>query len=433
VNLRIKRSVLVLLPYLWLNLHLLRNISLIGYLLILALVYVPALIYCFSEMRRVKATWIAIWFVLFLVSSLSASLATFLDYGIDAGIYATARYFLAMPMILITYVLLRTETEMRKVLLLFCIVVLLGSLTIPLQYAVGPITWFAESSERAGIVRLASLLGSLTAAGNVIPVAVYVALVLRLSKPAKLVLVTGLVISGLLTLQKAALLGIPLAIGMYLVYLGRQKWLKAIATSSAIVVFALVANGLLSEWPMWQQVTGYAVAVLQLSDSSGQVGDIVVGQSIIDRLTDLPQQALADLYRHRGELGYLLGGGFGMVGAALMRPDDSPFITAHNGYVDLLLVGGILHLVAFWGLMSTALIRLWNLAIRHRRESTSDEVPSALVGIVIIFLIVSLFAGGLTYQPVTASLLWVILGFVWRLEQNLHPASRVTLSRVSRA
>lgn len=414
-----KKVTIFLWLYILLNLHLLRNLSLGGYLAALSLVYIPVVLYGLSRLTAVRGGRVAVWFLLFLATALWASVNTFVDYGIIAGAYASARYFLVMPMAFAAYSLLPNEASVRKVLLAFCFIVLIGALTIPLQYMIGPIPWFPEPGERANVTRYASMLGSLTVAGNVIPYAIFTALVLRMNKALKISLIFMLLICAVLTLQKAALLGIPLAIGVYLLYVSKRKLFHIAVTGLTITSLGLVMELLLRDWPIWQQATDYACAAFQIGRNAAALGgDVTIQQSLVDRLTDLPQRSLSDLYNLRGVSGYLFGGGFCMVGPALMRPGDSPFWTAHNGYVDFVLIGGIAHMLTFVGLIYRVLKTLRGLLKNRRANDLYDEIPVALIGIVTIALVGLFFAGGLTFQPITGSLFWAIVGIAWRLESG---------------
>jgi len=415
-----KKVTLFLWLYTLLNLHLLRNVSLTGYVVTLALIYIPVMAYCLSRLTTVKMGKIALWFLLFLVTALWASIITFTNYGIAAGAYASVRYFLTMPMALVAYLLLPSEASIRKVLLVLCFIVLVGVLTIPLQYVIGPIPWFAEPGERANMTRYASILGSLPVAGGVIPYAVLAALVLRMNKLIKATLVFLLFICAVLTLQKAALLGIPLAVGVYLLYVRKRKLFNIAVIGLLMVILGTVTAFVLKDWPVWHRATDYAYAAFQLGKSPEALGgDVSVQESVIARLTDLPRRSLDDLYSLRGAAGYLFGGGFGMVGAALMRPGDSPFITAHNGYVDLVLIGGIVHFLAFVGLVCYVVGALRTSLKNCRTHGLDDEILVVLIGIITIALFALFFAGGLTFQPVTGSLFWTVVGIACRLENRI--------------
>ena len=414
-----KKLQIYFLLYILLNLHLLRNISFKSYIFVLSLIYFPILVYCFSNIWIIEIKWIAVWYSLFFLSGLWAAMSTFLGYGSPAAAYATGRYFMTMPMVIIAYLFITTPKDVKKTLMLFCVIVMLGAATIPMQYIVGPISWFSEPGERAAITRYASLLGSLTTAGSMIPIAIFVSLVLRIRRLFKSILIAGLSLGAILSLQKAALLGIPLAVGLHLLFIKKMRIKKIVFGGVFVIALIGILNLSLKNWPVWKQASGYMLAAFKLNkDPEALGGDVSIFKSIIDRITLLPRNSLRDLKEYRGELGYLLGGGFGMVGPALMRPDDSPYITAHNGYVDFILIGGVIHLVAFLGLIYATIIPYRRMIKQCNRAGLKDEIPVCCYGILIIVLISLFFGGGFTFQPIASTLLWSLVGISWRLENR---------------
>lgn len=420
-----KKIRVFLLLYVLLNLHVARNLSLGGYLLVLLPVYAVVILASGEDLLSARVGKVGQWYFLFVASAMWASLITFLDYGLVEGAYSAVRYFLTMPMACVAYWACSNPKSAKGVLLAFCYIVLLGSLTIPLQYLLGPIHWVTEPGVRANMVRYASMLGSLTITGTVLPYAVLIALTLHINKFMKISLVVALIICSAFTFQKAALVGIPLAILLYLCYDREHRIWTILALGLAVVSIGIATNILLRDWAPWATATRYALAAFQIGESSVALGwDFTVQQSLVARLTTLPQQSLADLYSYRGPIGFLFGGGFGMVGEALMRPGDSEFITSHNGYIDLVLIGGLVHLVAFLGLACNI-----RGAIRADLRSNGDgrmstDVSVALIGLVTLMLLSFLGGGALTYQPVTGCLFWTVAGIAWRSENRLRSEAR---------
>jgi hypothetical protein len=413
-----KKSAVFFLLYFLLNLHLLRNLSLYGYLGVLALVYLPVLLYCVDKFPVIKIRKIGVWFLFFLLASFWPVFITFADYGFVAGAYATIRYFLTIPLVLAAYFMVSSYGNMYRLLTLFSVIVVIGSLTLPLQYLIGPISWFAEPSERANIVRYASILGSLTSTGSLIPIAFFSVLFLQTKKLLRYGMIFGLIICAIFTLQKAALLGIPLAVVVYLIY-SRGRGLKTLITIMLVVgLLVSIANFLLRDWNVWQQTTSYIFEQFQIGGTNAQTSDFSIQDSIFTRLVIYPQESLGQLYKFRGALGLIFGGGFGMVGAGLMPPDVSPFITSHNGYIDLWLIGGCGLFISFIGLMYNCLRVLFIASGFPKSNKRRSKIALACFGILSIALISFAFGEAINYQPVLSTLLWSIVGFAWRIESG---------------
>ena len=97
--------------------------------------------------------------------------------------------------------------------------------------------------------------------------------------------------------------------------------------------------------------------------------DFSLQESMWMRLTSLPMESYDGLMEHRGPLGLLFGGGCVMLGPALLRPGDSLYNTAHNNYMDFVLLGGIGYLIVFVGLCFAVLLAD---PLRQRRSPESN-------------------------------------------------------------
>ena len=393
-------------------------------------VYVPLTV---LSLPRVLATLrfrpISLWFSLFLGTAILSALITTADFGWSAAAYASVRYFLTVPLVFVAYAFIDSESKMRRVLRAYVIFVTFALLTIPLQYVTGPISWFAEPSERANLIRYGSLLGSLTGAGSVVPFVLLIALLLEWKTSTKLIILGSILVSTVLSLQKAAILGIGLAIGTYFLLTGVKKVKQLVFAIVTLVIVAFGLNLAFANWSVWQNATSYVAATLMLtSDSSGLGGDVTIVDSIIGRLTSLPAASLADLVSVRGIWGYFTGGGFAMVGSALMRPDESPFIMAHNGYVDLLLIGGVVHLVAVVMLFLENLLESLRIRSDNLKRQIPADIPTIFVGIMIVSLVSLLFGGGLTFQPNTSAVIWLMVGYNWRVQNRVSLPRGIRLS-----
>ena len=117
-----------------------------------------------------------------------------------------------------------------------------------------------------------------------------------------------------------------------------------------------------------------------------------------------------------------------MLGEALLRPGDSHYFTAHNNYMDFVLLGGIGYLVVFIGLC----LSVGRESLRLYRLRSAGPLSSIMLGLIIMYAIASMFTGGLTYQPALATLWWAFVGFAWRLEVNRLHGSKPVMPRILR-
>lgn len=180
-----------------------------------------------------------------------------------------------------------------------------------------------------------------------------------------------------------------------------------------IAFFALLGMGLpfvLSAVPELEQAVTYAVAVFGSEEDYGARQDLSILESVEERLISMPRDRVQELVDQDGPLGVLVGGGYARVGTSLVRPGDGDFVTSHNGYVDLLLIGGLAHLCAFLGLLGSVMAACWRWGRARRYTGASDRMPLVLLGVVVLGAVNYLFAGMLTYQPNMSTLFWLAVG-----------------------
>lgn len=424
----VKKQTLFSVLFVLLNLHLLRNVSFVGYVSVLSFLFFAGLVYSLPRFLSIQSGAAECFLLFFLATSIWPAIVTFLDYGPVAGVYAMGRYFLTIPMAVVAVSLIRQDGDIEGVLWMFCIIVGLGLATIPLQYVIGPISWFAEPGYRANTVRYSSMLGSLTVAGNVVGFAILIVLALLDTSIKKVFLVSALVLGGLLTLQKAALMGIPLAVALYLFIRRRSVSMKTRPKTSAFRRLLIVgAAGLLvagvpivkTAVPELKQAVAYLVANLASDDAYAASQDFTIADSMAMRLVSMPRERIRDLFEFKGPFGIVFGGGFGMVGTSLVREEDGAFVTSHNGYVDLFLIGGLLHLTAFLGLVWSVMRVFTRWAQFCGQTGRSDRVPFVLLGVLYLGLIGFCFSGLLTYQPNISCLFWLAVGCSIHFERRL--------------
>lgn len=335
------------------------------------------------------------WYVILLL--LYGTLMTILNaasYGSpNVGI---ARLWVSAPLIIIGFILGRKQLDgpLRFIALFF----ILAALSYPLQYLIGPIGWFAEASERAGGMRFASLAGSLTAYGVLLGVPVLYSLWF-LSGPKRICVIGILTVGALLSLQKAALGNIALAIAMTL-WLKKSK--RDVLGSLVILCIVGLALGIALGG---RDGFGIGIRYVQgIATGNGALtDDVSFGTSIVDRLSALPITALSFFGQ-----GSLMAGAGSFGGAGALGYEDLPM--AHNGFVELILIfgyifGGItILLLSWWG------SRMVFCFVRPKRY---DDEQRFLAAAYILWIINYIFSGGVIFQPIGAAIFWLIIGRSW--------------------
>lgn len=386
----------VLSAFLLVWLHILRNISPLAMVLQGGFVVgVAVLLLLRSDQRGLHAGWV-VWVAAAYVYAVCVSFVVSRELG-DPSI-GIARMLAILPVIALSA--LSTQiVSAERVWRLFALFLSISALSIPYQWAFGPISWFAEASERAGFVRYASLVGSLTSFGAMVGIGLLISLVVFRGAP-RLLLTTTILAGAVLSLQKAALANVVVAI---MLGLGGRLVPKAVLLSLGLTMATAAAL------PMAlgaSQVDLYAVGSSIVKGALGLLpaeerSDVTIVTSVVHRWKDLPREAI-EFHRTRSMFaGVGVFGGSGSLG----YPD---YPMAHNGIVELFLVFGSViggGLVLFLGRTAWRAIRL----LRDEGQPSDQRLSAA------IFLITALnatFASGGLFHPVSGFALWYSLAQV---------------------
>lgn len=377
--------------------HLLRNLSPLYFLILAALLF----LFFISIMGNLSLIEFDPFFWILLVVWTYASIIGFLQqpvYG-DSGT-GLVRLWAGLPLAGVAMILASAPINIKMRWLVFFYTI--AALTFPLQYAIGPVEWFAEASERAGTDRFASLTGSLTSYGVSVGVASLAALCF-FSFPVSIALFLVLALGGLLSLQKAALAN--LAIAMILSVWVRGNDVKGVVLRCFygfvfIGVVTVVLYPVFSQQAFISQLMDIVLRIVEgvLASDADLTADVGFFESIYDRLSMLPAEAL----NYHDWSALLFGAGvFG--GAGALGYPDLPM--AHNGVVEVLLifgvpVGFVLNLFVVYFLVVSA-ARVFD-----------DGRPSALesrflLAAISLFYLNNIFSGGGFFQPISASVFWL--------------------------
>lgn len=397
-------------------LHLLRNISSLYFLALGGAIV--CLVYTIINSR--KATHFDRTSVVVFIALCYASLMTIIQQGFyedpEVGLF---RFWATAPLIFVAMTL--ATVSIRSNMRWFVGFYLVASFTFPFQYITGPISWFAEASERAGSERFASLIGSLTAYGGVVGVAALAALCF-FSPPVSFICLLILIIGGALSLQKAAIANIFLALAIgFWVNRGLRISMRSASYifSAALIVFTLsyfvfLNNGLAS---MLIAISFRSIDGI-LSGDTEMSGDVGFFESVIARVTDLPLEAINF---HNATALFFGSGVFGGAGA-LGYPD---FPMAHNGLVELVLIFGA-PIGVFFGAYLVYFFVSSLRTVSIGSYKTTLEKRFLVAGYGLLFLN-NLFAGGGFFQPISASVFWLVFFRLRFLNKQAKPKKNLEL------
>lgn len=363
---------------------------------------------------------------LYLVSTLAAyihSLAVISTLGATIGLI---RFLFAFPVFLASLVYIKTDEDLRRCLVAMAVAVAILYLSVPWQIAFGQLPWLPSEYERGGFARYASLLGNVTAVGIALGFYLAPALFLTRNANVRMVLTASLILSGAASLSKAALMNaalIPvggLLQGMHPALRVWRNWsfgdaAKVLAILAICVAAAFSIAGVRDR--MLVNLASYGLAAEEKAD------DVSINESVVERLAEHPSKVFEALRDRYSEFGWLTGAGFGMSSTALVPDTDSLSIMAHNQFVDVIGIGGISHLLVFMSMLLSIGLCIVGAAIRafRRGDGEAQTLYATLVVIYVNFLVNLPFANGLIYQPLQASMFWLLMAVASKSSHALLP------------
>lgn len=302
---------------------------------------------------------------------------------------------------IIPAVLCISYTQTNRAFDAFCLLwlgfVILAALSLPLQFVVGPISWFSESFERVGVERFGSLAGSLTTFGNIVGTAAFIA-AMRVRKIHHLIFIISLLmLAAVLSLQKAAVASLGIAFLSILVA-RRFKFLHSIMFITSITFIVLLAF-YVSDY----QTRG--TILLLFGNFSGsvdvsQASDVSIIQGASDRIFELPEVAFLFYGSDAVFAGIGVFGGSGSLGYPSLPH-------THNLVGELILLFGLVPgaLVVIFVLVN--IVRSLFIILNLRKKYDVRSVIAA--GILINITIPTIFSGALLYHPVGGTIFWVAI------------------------
>lgn len=325
-------KVLILLCMFLYGFHLLRNIyfayTFISGLFPLVAIFLYALGSAQLTCDRKGVKIIAI----FLLGSLLPILYSFYWFPDIDYTMAIARYLYMYPFVIFMIFVIKNIEDYVYTLKVISVLVVFCGLSIFYQVITGhAVDWFAAASERAGLARYSSLLGSLGGFGSIAPCALPIVVYLyksRLLKSISCVIIIGAL---LLTLQKSGVANIIILSIMFFFYGSKRGKLLLVA----VVLFSSIALYFINS-----QYVNTNIGNVFFHSDGYESADVEFSYSVLQRLWLLP----SILFNSYGIPGILLGvglvGGGGVFGL-------SGYPMAHNAFFDLLFTGGVINLLLF--------------------------------------------------------------------------------------
>jgi hypothetical protein len=273
-------------------------------------------------------------------------------------------------------------------------------LSIYFQMIIGPISWFADSASRGGLTRFSSLYGNVTAIGISGSLALIVLIYYKMNKLLKFICGIIIVTSLLLSLQKAAIMGIVVCIFIYIFSSFNIKKLFFFLLLN-IFMYLLISNSptLIKDYINVSLVNTFGFTPFA---KDVEVYSLSTETELKGRLMEHP----GEVYDVVGDYGILIGGGI-LGGGGAFGIESAQ---AHNSFFDLLFSGGVLFLV-FYLFILYELLRYYYL-----KKSSLNEIEANNSLVIFYFLFLYLihmpFNSGGVFHPNHSILFWISLGIL---------------------
>jgi len=374
-------------------LHMLRNLTVV-YAIIPPIFCVMVVAACSKFKKKFNLNGVFLIGLFFCFYGLPLA-CSFVFYPDENYIVSFMRYLYVVPFAFFCFFIVNKAEYVFFALKIYMFFIIFSALSLIYQVFYGPIEWLADASERGGMVRFASLSGSLTAYGIYFCFCMpFLFFHYRANLALKFSFFLLIIVGVLVSLQKAGIANLIVLFFLFFIFCDRLSRLKLLSMT-LVVALILFASDIVMNGYIYSSVSSF----FRIGENEN-IDDVIVYQSILDRMWELPS-VLFDRYGWKGLFfGVGLVGGSGTFGFS-----DYPM--SHNGFFDLLFLGGIAYLLVFLSVFSYA---LFNAYWSYRMRSGIDrDLGLVSVCIMILFLVNFLFAGALFYQPYGGVIFYLIL------------------------
>jgi hypothetical protein len=293
-----------------------------------------------------------------------------------------------------------TNLKLRKLIGLYLGLSVFFCMSIYFQMIIGPISWFADSASRGGLTRFSSLYGNVTAIGISGSLALIILIYYKMNKILKLLCGIIIVTSLLLSLQKAAIMGIVVCIFVFIFSSFNIKKILFFLLLSIFMYFIILSSPpLIKDYINVSLVNTFGFTPFA---KDVEVYSLSTETELKGRLMEHP----GEVYDVVGDYGILIGGGI-LGGGGAFGIESAQ---AHNSFFDLLFSGGVLFLVLFIFILYE-LIRYYYL-----KKSSLDGIEANNSLVIFYFLLLYLihmpFNSGGVFHPNHSILFWISLGIL---------------------
>ncbi len=337
-------------------------------------------------------------------------------------IQAAPRAVLMLVVVVVLLSNLRSEEEFIKILKIILFCYFFAALTLLFQiYLNEPISWFARQVGRGGMVRYASILGSVTIFPSIVGYCFLIASSNLISNRLylRLLFVTFITITTFFTISKAGVAILFLSMTIYLIFYYRSfipsnfKIKKKMVSISLFILIFLISINIDFISTYYNTTLTHSLGTNNILYNSDTV--ILDAPTLsIDIITNRLFQWTSIMIENYGPIVYFSGIGLQGAGGVF---GFKYYGMAHNALGDLFFMGGFLYLSVFLFLYLTVQIFLW--------KNIKEPLAKIFFTLNIVFFINLLYASGSIFQPSISIPFWLSLVYVQFVNKKYFHKSRL--------
>lgn len=381
--------------------HLLRNISFI-YIFILFILFIYGINEAIKSQKKIPKNIVSISFIFYLLVTCYV-LAISLIEPSDSVAGDLPKLFIAPLAFIILYFLINKLNEFIIATDIFFAFYILSVISLIYQLIFGPISWFAPSSTRSGLVRYSSLLGSLTIYGTTCAIPI-IYIFYRVEKSIlQLMFFMVISVGAIITMQKAAPVNILIGLFIGLVVKKSLRNVTQIIFGTFLMsIFIYICALIFPELTLSKYIANSIVSIFgpQIDVGSTVIIDTQLSsESLWERLQWL---GLAITELQDDDIPRAVLFGLGVVGAGMGGNGVHP----HNSIYEILLMGGVTYLIIFITLF---------LATQYSLFKLHDKFSRFLFYSNLLIFFNALFSSLFFLHPITSFTFW--LSLIWVLNK----------------
>jgi hypothetical protein len=383
--------------FILINIQLLRNLSVV-YVILLALFYGLTFLFYLQSRKTLNKNRLYSYCMFFLLFNIFLIFYSFLNSSIEEVVGAIQRIFFVLPLFFFTTKFISSDNDLSKIIEIYILIITAASLSLLYQYMYGAISWFVDSSTRGGLDRYGSLLGSMPTFGVAGPLALVLFPSTTFKFYTKIFLFYIIVLGIFLTLQKAGIANLGLALLM-LLYSFNYK--TEILKFKSIFIFISTLIPLILMLGIY--FNDYVDLALLLFGISGGPEPIIVDGSY-GFIEDFTKRLFGEFMSKVTILDLIFGMGFRGIGGAAGIENG---VMSHNGLLDLFLLGGLAYFILFIMIV----FNIFNSLILNRKKIDPILLISMKSFYILFFINFPMYTG-ILINPALCSMFWIFTGYL---------------------